>query len=414
MKSKKKIAIIGAGISGLYLAWKISKKFDVTVFEKNNYFGGHSNTVDIKFKKNIPVDTGFIVFNKKNYPNLLNLFNKLNVPIEKSDMSFAIDLKDEDFYYSGSFKGLFAQKKNLIKKNYWLMLKEIINFYIKSPLELKKRNSLTLEEFLDEKNYSTNFKEKHIYPMASAIWSTKKNIINKMPATSFINFFNNHGLFKFFNRPQWYTVKGGSKNYVKKLIQNTPANFKKNIKVLKLKKEKNKIIVLTNKNRIKFDYVVCACHANEASSLIKSVDPKISLILKEFNYSKNHVYLHSDERLMPRNKKIWSSWNYLSFKKKNKSNILFTYWMNKLQNIDNKYPLFLTLNSPVKPKKVFYQTTYTHPIFTKKSMEIPNELNKIQGKNKIWFCGSYFSYGFHEDGVKSAIKIIKIFDNEIT
>ena len=414
MKPKKKIAIIGSGISGLYLAWKISKKFNVTVYEKNNYFGGHSNTINVKLEKKIPVDTGFIVFNKKNYPNLVNLFKKLNISIEKSNMSFAIDLKNQDFYYSGTLKGLFAQKRNLIKKSYWIMLIEIINFYIKAPLELKKKSSLTLKEFLDKKNYSEFFKEKHIYPIASAIWSTKKNDINKMPVISFINFFNNHGLFKFFNRPQWYTVKGGSKNYVKKLIQNTPANFKKNIKVLKLKKEKNKILVLTNKNIIKFDHVVCACHANEASSLLKNIDPQISSLLKSFHYSKNKVYLHSDQRLMPRNKKIWSSWNYLSFKKKNKNYISFTYWMNKLQNIDNKYPFFLTLNSPIKPKKIFYQTTYTHPIFTKKSMEIPNQLNKIQGKNKIWFCGSYFSYGFHEDGVKSSIKISKLFDNEIT
>ena len=174
MKPKKKIAIIGSGISGLYLAWKISKKFNVTVYEKNNYFGGHSNTINVKLEKKIPVDTGFIVFNKKNYPNLVNLFKKLNISIEKSNMSFAIDLKNQDFYYSGTLKGLFAQKKNLIKKSYWVMLIEIINFYIKAPLELKKKSSLTLKEFLDKKNYSEFFKEKHIYPIASAIWSTKK------------------------------------------------------------------------------------------------------------------------------------------------------------------------------------------------------------------------------------------------
>ncbi len=404
---KKKIAIIGAGVAGLYLAWKISKRFNVTVYEKNNYFGGHSNTIDIKSKK-ISVDTGFIVFNKKNYPNLTKLFKELNVSIQKSNMSFGIDLQNEDFYYSGSLCGIFAQKKNILKKKFWIMIFEIINFYISSSLGKKKNSSLTLNEFLNKKNYSNDFKNKHIYPMASAIWSTKSNLINKMPIVSFINFFNNHGLFNFFNRPIWYTVKGGSKNYVKKIINATSANFINNSKVIILKKKKKKISVVTKKNTIDYDNVICACHADEASNLIKKINPNISSLLNEFKYSSNKAYLHSDERLMPRNKKIWSSWNYLSIIKKKNVRNCFSYWMNKLQNINKRYPLFLTLNPPIKPKNIFFKTTYTHPIFTKKSMEIPKKLNKVQGKNGIWFCGSYFGYGFHEDAIKSSIKIAKI------
>ena len=407
---KKKIAIIGAGISGLYLAWKTSKKFDVTIYEKNNYFGGHSNTVDVKLKKKIPIDTGFIVFNKKNYPNLTNCFKKLKIPIEKSNMSFAVDLQDEDFYYSGSLNGLFAQKKNFFKKNYWLMLKEIINFYKNSKNHIKKNDNYTLEEFLNKKKYSNDFKNKHIYPMASAIWSTKKGVINKMPISSFINFFTNHGLLNFFNRPQWYTVSGGSREYVKKIMQDTKAKFEKKNKVTSLRNLGKKILVITNNNKIKYDYVICACHADEAGELIKKIDYKISKILKSFKYSKNEVYLHSDKRLMPRNIKIWSSWNYLSFKKS--ENSCFTYWMNKLQNINLKKNFFLTLNPPFKPNKIFYKTIYTHPIFTEKSMKIPKKLIKFQGKKRVWFCGSYFSYGFHEDAVKSSVKVEKLLKKE--
>ena len=223
-------------------------------------------------KKKIPIDTGFIVFNKKNYPNLTNCFKKLKIPIEKSNMSFAVDLQDEDFYYSGSLNGLFAQKKNFFKKNYWLMLKEIINFYKNSKNHIKKNDNYTLEEFLNKKKYSNDFKNKHIYPMASAIWSTKKGVINKMPISSFINFFTNHGLLNFFNRPQWYTVSGGSREYVKKIMQDTKAKFEKKNKVTSLKNLGKKILVITNNNKIKYDYVICACHADEAGELIKKID----------------------------------------------------------------------------------------------------------------------------------------------
>ena len=412
VEPKKKVAIIGAGIAGLYLAWKISKKFNVTVLEKNNYFGGHSNTIEVNLNKKIKIDTGFIVFNKKNYPNLANCFEKLGVKIQKSNMSFAVDLKNSNFYYAGSFKGLFAQKKNLLKRNFWVMLKEIIRFYKTTSKEVKK--NLTLEEFLKKENYSNDFKNKHIYPMASAIWSTKKGVINKMPIKTFINFFNNHGLLNFFNRPTWYTVSGGSKKYVKKIMDNTDANFIKNIKVLELKKEKKKISVITNKNKIKYDYVVCACHANEAGNLLKKIDAKTAKIFCNFKYTKNKTYLHSDKRLMPQNKKIWSSWNYLAFKKGKKNYTCFTYWMNKLQNISSKHFFFVTLNSPFKPKNIFYETTYTHPVFTNKSAKVIKKINEFQGKKGIWFCGSYFSNGFHEDAVNSSIKIERLLNSEIS
>ena len=415
MVKKKKIAVIGSGISGLYLAWKISKKFNVTVYEKNNYFGGHSNTVEVNLKKKkISVDTGFIVFNKKNYPNLTDFFKFYNISIEKSNMSFSVDFQKENFYYSGTLTGIFSQKKNILKKKFWIMLYEIIKFYKSAHLEKKKYKNLTLEDYLNKKKYSEYFKNKHIYPMASAIWSTKKRDINKMPFQTFINFFENHGLLNLFNRPTWYTVKGGSKNYVKKILENPLIKVKKNTKVIKLKKIKNKMLVFTNKSYEVYDHVVCACHANETGDLLSKMDIKLSRLLKKFRYSSNKVFLHSDKRLMPLKKSIWASWNYLSIKRREKNIQCFSYWMNKLQNIDKKYLLFLTLNPPFTPRNIFYKTTYTHPIFTNKTMEIPKELNKIQGKNKIWFCGSYFGYGFHEDGINSSIKVAKLLNNENT
>tara|TARA_B100000029_G_scaffold511304_1_gene604972 strand:+ start:2142 stop:3389 length:1248 start_codon:yes stop_codon:yes gene_type:complete len=411
-KSKKKIAIIGSGISGLYLAWKISKDFDVTIYEKNNYFGGHSNTREVNLKKKILVDTGFIVFNKKNYPNFTNFLKNLKVPIKKSNMSFAVDIQNKNFCYSSSLKGIFIQKKNILKINFWLMLIEIIIFYKFASKKINKNNYLTLEEFLNKKNYSDTFKKNHIYPMASAIWSTKKKIVNKIPIYAFIKFFTNHGLFKFYNRPTWYTVDGGSKCYIKKVLKKTQAKFKKNLKVKKLEVKNKKILVYTNKSKKSYDNVICACHADEASNITKKINPEASNLLQKFKYTKNKIYLHSDEKLMPNNKKIWSSWNYLSISKNKKIYSFFTYWMNKLQNIDKNYPFFLTLNPPIKPKKIFYKTIYTHPIFTKESMEIPNKIDKIQGKNGVWFCGSYFSYGFHEDAINSSIKVAKLIYNE--
>ncbi len=244
-------------------------------------------------------------------------------------MSLAIDLQNKNFYYSSSLKGIFIQKKNLLKLNFWLMLIEIIIFYKFISKKINKNNPLTLEEFLNEKNYSNNFKNNHIYPMASAIWSTKKNMINKMPIYSFIKFFINHGLFKFFNRPTWYTINGGSKCYIKKVLKKTPAKFRKNSKVNKLKIKNKKILVCTDKDKISYDNVVCACHANEASDIINKIHPEASNLLKKFKYTKNKIYLHADEKFMPLNKNIWSSWNYLSILKKKKNYNFFNYCMKK-------------------------------------------------------------------------------------
>ncbi len=414
LKKNKNIAIIGSGIAGLYTAWQISKKYNVTVFEKNKYFGGHSNTFDVFIKnKKIPVDTGFIVFNKKNYPYLTNLFKTLKVPIQKSNMSFSVDLQNKDFYYAGSLTKIFAQKKNLLKKNFWKMVIEIINFYKKASNKKKIHSNESLKKYLNKKNYSKEFKENHIYPMASAIWSTNHKEIGKMPVQAFINFFNNHGLFKFFNRPTWYTVKGGSKNYVQKILKNTKAKFKRNINVIALKKKEGKIEVITKQERFLFDGVVLACHADQASKIIKEVDSNVSSILRNFKYSKNLAFLHNDKKFMPKNKSIWSSWNYISLNKNNSKKHFFTYWMNKLQNIKNNN-IFLTLNPPFKPNKIYYSTMYEHPIFTKNSMDIPSKLNKVQGRNGVWYCGSYFYYGFHEDAIKSSINIIKKIENEFS
>ena len=408
-----KIAVIGSGISGLSAAHFLSKKHKVDLFEKNDHFGGHSFTVDVisnDSKEKISVDLGFIVFNKINYPNLVSLFEKLQVAYEKSDMSFSVSIKNSKIEYSGTdLKGLFANKYNILNFDFLKMIQEIFSFY-KMADGIKRENfaNQTLGDFLKYKKMSHYFIKFHIIPMVSAIWSMPTDLAYEMPMSLFINFFQNHGLFKLKNRPQWYTVSGRSKVYVKKILETINGEYFKNYEIRNVLRNKNGVKLYYGSSNEYFEYekVVFSVHANEALKLINDPSENEKKILQNFKYKKNIGYLHNDDRLMPDRKNAWSSWNSILDKNDIKKNCV-TYWLNKLQNLKTKKNYFLTLNPfiSIENNKIIKKVEFTHPIYDTQALNSQKYLSELQGINNTWFCGSYFGYGFHEDGLKSAINI---------
>ena len=407
-----KIAVIGSGISGLSAAHFLSKKYRVDLFEKNDHFGGHSYTVEVSNDPNekISIDLGFIVFNKINYPNLLNLFNKLKINYEKSNMSFSVSVKNSNIEYSGSgLKGLFANKYNILNFNFIKMIKEIFFFY-KMADTIKKENvkNQTLGEFLKSKKISNYFNKFHIIPMVSAIWSMPTELAYEMPMSLFINFFQNHGLFKIKNRPQWYTVSGRSKIYVKKILETISGEYFKNYKIKKVLRNKNGVRLYYGSSNEYFEYdkVIFGVHANEALELINDPSENEKKILKNFQDKKNVGYLHNDERLMPSRKNALSSWYSILDKNDTKKNCI-TYWLNKLQNLKSKKNYFLTLNPflSIEENKIIKKVEFTHPFYDIKTINAQKYLSELQGVNNTYFCGSYFGYGFHEDGLNSGIEL---------
>ncbi len=404
--SKLKIAVIGSGISGLSTAWYLAKKYDVDIYEKNNYFGGHSNTHSFKFKNSeLSIDTGFIVFNEKNYPNLCSFFKLLNVNSYESDMSFSVSMNKGKLEYSGSsLLSIFAQKKNLFNFKFLKMLYEIVRFYNEAEADRKVFTNLTICEYLDLKKYSHYFKYNHLFPMASSIWSSPISKIPDYPFVEFVNFFSNHGLLRIFNRPKWRTVDGGSKEYVKKILMNKRIKSFKSSKAV-IKKKKSKWEVQSNKKKKYYDHVVVSVHSDQVKDLVFYPKYKDLEIFSKIKYSKNKVYLHSDPKLMPRRKDVWASWNYIE----NKSGITVTYWMNLLQKIGTDKDFFVTLNPehPPESNKIEKEIIYDHPIYDLETFKNQAKIELLQGKENLWFCGAYLGYGFHEDGIKSGIKVAK-------
>ena len=410
-----KIAVIGSGISGLSAAYYLSKKFKVDLYEKEDHFGGHSYTYDIKDNQKIlPVDLGFIVFNELTYPNLINFFQELKVPYEKSNMSFAVSVKDTNVEYAGkNLSSIFSNKKNIFNIHFLKMIREIISFYKTAPQLLNNDiQNISLGDYLDQSKISEYFKNYHIIPMVAAIWSMPFSKAKDMPLKLFLNFFINHGLFKLKDRPQWFTVAGRSKSYVSKILPEISGEYYKNYKVKKITRSENnvRINIGANDDFVDYDGVVLACHANESLALLAEPSEQEKNILSEFQYVTNNAFLHTDEQLMPKSKLAWSSWNSIS--KQDLTNTCVTYWLNLLQNLNTDKNYFLTLNpiQSIEPEKVIKKVIFTHPYFNLKNTNLQKDLKLLQGKNRTWFCGSYFGYGFHEDGLKSALEVVKLFD----
>ena len=405
-----KLAVIGSGISGLSAAYHFSKNHKVDLFEQDDHFGGHSLTYDIKEEdKVVPVDLGFIVFNEQTYPNLISFFRELDVPFEKSNMSFSVSVKDSNVEYGGSgLNAIFANKKNLLNLKFLKMINEIISFYKKAPSLLNHNLSEdTLGNYLEKSKLSKYFIEYHIIPMVAAIWSMPFEKAKDMPLKLFLNFFINHGLFKLKNRPQWYTVTNRSRAYVNKVLEKISGEVFKNYKVSKILRSENNVRISIGNEYLDYDHVILASHADQSLKILEEPTSEEDRILKRFSYVSNKAYLHIDENLMPLRKSAWSSWN--SITKDNRTCI--TYWLNKLQNLKTSKNYFLTLNpvEQINNNKILKKIDFTHPYFNKENVKLQKDLHKLQGKKRTWFCGSYFGYGFHEDGLKSSIELFKKF-----
>tara|TARA_B100001057_G_scaffold281795_1_gene282175 strand:+ start:151 stop:1389 length:1239 start_codon:yes stop_codon:yes gene_type:complete len=407
-----KIAVVGSGISGLSAAYYLSKKHHVDLFEKEDHFGGHSHTIDLNFESNkIAVDIGFIVFNFKTYPNLINFFNENKIEIEKSDMSFSVSVENTNFEYCGKgLNGIFSNRLNLFNLKFLRMFFNIINFYKKCDDTKNFDEKITLGEYLTKSKVSKEFINYHLIPMVSAIWSMPPYASEKMPLKFFLKFFQNHGLFKLKNRPQWYTVTNRSRTYVQKILSKLSGEHFKNYTVKKIISKSSGVDLYYGGESEFFNYdkVILANHADEALSIIENPTEDEKKILSNFSYKENIAYIHTDEKVMPKNRKAWCSWNSLMSENDVEKNSI-TYWLNLLQNLKCKENIFLTLNPffEIDKSRILKKVKFTHPYFDQTALDFQSKLKNLQNKRNILFCGSYFGYGFHEDGIKSSLEMLK-------
>ena len=403
-----KIGVIGSGVSGLVSALTLQERFEVSLFEKNSKLGGHSNTVTIEQEdKKYSVETGFIVLNDKNYPIFTSLLKHLNIGVNNSSMSFSVSVDKGQFEYSSSYIGLLGQTKNIIDPKYWGMLRDINYFYTNALKDVKDcPDNETLGQFLKRFNYSNKFIDYHLVPMTASIWSCPTKSILNFPIKSLLVFFENHKLLNIYNRPKWSTVNKGSREYVKKIQSLLKGKIYTNAKVNKISKSKEGIRVHYQDGIKTFDKVILACHADQSSEILIENFSEEANLLKDFKYQKNTSILHSDINFMPKRKSVWSSWNYIT-ETGNSGNLSITYWMNELQGINSSKPILLSLNPKTLPNPdlIYGQYSYSHPILDNNAINIQKKLSSIQGKNNLWFCGAWTGFGFHEDGVKSAVEI---------
>lgn len=400
-----KTAVIGSGIAGLTAAYTLSTSDDVTLFEKEDYIGGHSRTIDVNLNGQIvPSDTGFIVFNDRNYPLLHKLFAHLDVVFEKSDMSFGVSIREQNLEYSSS--SIFAQGRNFIRPKFWRMLFDIIRFNKNAPHWLAKPD-MSLGQLLDEMKAGQWFCDYYLQAMGAAIWSCSSQTIRDFPAHNFIRFFQNHGLLTIFNQPQWYTVSGGSREYIKKILARLPERIHVNTEVVKVVRTDNHVQTHLKSGGIEtFDRVVFACHADQALSLLDSPEKLERDILGAFTYQTNKIIVHGDESFMPKRKKAWASWVYLS---DHAGSVSLSYWMNNLQNKEKRFSIIETLNPMRRPNEnlIYDEHVFRHPVFTKEAIEAQAKIPSLQGLKNCYYCGAWQKNGFHEDGVASAVAMLK-------
>ncbi|HEC59242.1 MAG TPA: FAD-dependent oxidoreductase [Methylophaga sp.] len=420
----KKIAVIGSGIAGMASAWLLAKRYQVTLIDKNSYIGGHTNTVSVPEQgktKLLPVDTGFIVYNEPNYPNLVGLFKVLDVQSRTTNMTFAASIADSGLEYAGNdLNTLFAQRKNILSPRFLKLVYDILKFNRQAKALIEDDTAdpeLTLGEFLALNNIGKAMQNDYLLPMAAAIWSCPPSQMASFPARSFAQFFDNHGLLNVKDRPQWRTVMGGSQAYVAKLLNDYSGEKIINNGVVKVDRTTDSVtLTLEDGQQLTFDEVVIATHADEALALLADASHDEQRYLSAFRYQANDTYLHTDERLMPKLKPVWSCWNYLA----NNSDDLtpavsVSYWMNALQHLDTSSNYFVSLNpiTAPDPAKVIKRIHYMHPVFDNQAMLAQQHLASLQGRQHTWYAGSYFGYGFHEDALTAAVSVAKAFGIDI-
>ncbi|PVZ66396.1 NAD(P)/FAD-dependent oxidoreductase [Pelagibaculum spongiae] len=424
-----KIAVIGSGISGMTASWLLSKEHDVSLFEADDHLGGHTATKTVTVdNQNWEIDTGFIVFNQKTYPNFIKILNLLGIEKKPTEMGFSVSCKKTGIEYSGSgLNGLFAQKKNFLSIKFLKMIKDILKFNADATRRVNKNNisnDLTLEQYIQQQRLGDRFSNHYLLPMAAAIWSSSLEQAAKMPLDFFLKFFDNHGLLTVTDQPQWQVVSAGSHQYLKAIEKNMQAKVYLNAPVESVRRiADNSVELLVNGEKHLFDRVIMASHADQSLKILSDASEQEKALLESVPYRPSHVVLHTDTSLLPENKKAWAAWNY-QLSSNNKGCATVTYNMNILQGLDqlNKkintissrkpMPVFcVTLNQSkqIDPTKILGQYQYSHPGFTLSGIKQRDKFSSASGSNRVWFCGAWLGNGFHEDGVVSALKALSNF-----
>ena len=404
-----KIAIVGTGISGLTAAYLLNREHDIVVFEKNDYVGGHTHTHDVKTNESsLAVDSGFIVYNEVTYPNFIKLLDQLGVQRQKTTMGFSVKSVKKNLEYAGnSLKTLFAQRLNYFRPSFWIMLRDILRFNKKGKADLANLSAeIKLGDYLRQNNYSRSFINHYIIPMGSAIWSTKAKSMLDIPALFFIRFFNNHGLMQVKNRSGWWVIKGGSREYVKKMIAKFDSKIRLNTAVESISRSENKIIIQVLGKEEIFDAVVIATHSDQALQLLSDSTEQEIEVLSALPYQSNEALLHTDSSVLPKRKNAWASWNY-NLDQEVDQPMAMTYNMNILQTLNTNETYCVTLNNNdlVDSNKILKTLYYEHPQFTPEGISAQKRKHEISGINNTYYCGAYWRNGFHEDGVVSALEV---------
>jgi predicted NAD/FAD-binding protein len=411
--NRSRIAVIGAGISGNLAARLLAGKHDVWLFEANDYLGGHTNTVDVRLADHdFPVDTGFMVFNQRTYPNFCKLLDVLGVPAQDSDMSFSVRCQRTGLEYQGSsLNGLFAQRSNLLRPRFYKMMRDILRFNRESLEILETDEELALGDYLQRHNYGREFIDQYLLPMSGAIWSCPPGKMLEFPARFLIAFFQNHGLLQIRDRPQWKSVSGGARSYVQALLQPLEQQIRASTPIESIVRHNDCVIVRPQGGpEEKFDLVVCATHADQTLRMLADADDQERQVLRAFPYQQNDAVLHTDTGMLPQRRRAWASWNY-HIPPQPDAAVSVTYDLSRLQNHNSPDPILLTLNGTeqVEPSKIIDQFVYHHPAFAYDSVKAQSRHREMNGYRRTYYCGAYWGYGFHEDGVKSALAVADSF-----
>lgn len=402
----KQIAIIGSGISGLTCAYYLSKKHEITVFEAADYIGGHTHTVDVENRgEKASIDTGFIVFNDRTYPNFIRLITELGVAYQPTQMSFSVRNDAANLEYSSrNLNTLFTQRSNLLRPSFLRMLLDIVKFNRDVRKEKEDDRGLTIGRYLETSAYGTLFRENYLLPMISAIWSMGLDSCQEFPLQFFARFFENHGLLTITDQPQWYTIKGGSSRYIGPLTEPFKDKIKLNTPVLSVARKETGIAVRTADGTQVFDDVIFACHGDQALALLSEPTPAEREILGQFRFTDNQVVLHTDTAHLPVRQKAWASWNYRMLDAGRELTTL-TYNMNILQRLNKRHTYLVTLNQKIDGARVLGRFNYSHPVYTTGAVAALKRWREISGRTNIHYCGAYWFNGFHEDGVRSALRV---------